>query len=113
MSLSITDLDEFHQYFNGVMSRTAHHAPNVDEIIFTIVGGVLWKATHNIKVREQDGETKNILWFNVGDKRYTLRYEHGNGGSIELLSGTLQGSFVARFDNQTTLSAVRQVFSTL
>ena len=115
MSLTITDFNQLHDYFDKVIGRTHHHAHNVDEIALSIIGAVLWKATKEITVREQDGETKNVLWFTVGSNKYVLRYKHlgVNTGAIELLRGSLQGVVIHSFDNSIPTATIKQVFGLL
>ena len=47
MALSIKTITDLHDYFSGVMNRANHHANSVNEVILTILGGVIWKSTEN------------------------------------------------------------------
>jgi len=112
MALTITTLDRLNQYINGVMERADHHGQNVNEVILTLAGGVLWRATQDVEVRTYNNETANILWLVVGNNRYALAFNHQTG-NIELRERTQTGNVLATFNNGTTASQVKQVFAQL
>jgi hypothetical protein len=113
MALTIQDFNQLHLYVDNVMvNGVLHHAPNVRDIALAVVGGVVWKATQDIKVMTRNGVTKNVLWFYVGSAKYALTYVHATG-DIELRSGSLQGTPIAIFNNSTGANNVLQIFSGL
>jgi hypothetical protein len=112
MALTIKAFNELHDYLNKVIDRSHHHANNVDEVVLPLIGAVLWRADTEILVREQDGETKNVLWFTVGSDRYVFRYNHTKQ-CIDLLKDSLQGKLLHSFDNSSTVTGIKHIFSTL
>ena len=112
MPLTITTLNLLNEYINGVIGRADHHAPNVDQVVLTLAGAVIWRATEDVSVRTYAGETANILWLVVGANRYALAYNH-QSGNIELRERTQNGNVLATFNNQTTAAQVKQIFAGL
>lgn len=112
MALTITTLTLLNQYINGVMERADHHAQNVNEIVLTLGGAVIWKATQDVEVRTYNNETANILWLTVGQNRYALAFNHQTG-DIELRERTQNGAVLATFNNATTSNQVKQIFNRL
>jgi Integron cassette protein VCH_CASS1 chain len=112
MALSISTLDLLNRYINGVMGRADHHGENVNQVVLTLVGAVIWKATQDVEVRTYNDETANILWLTVGSKRYAIGYNH-NSENIELRERTQNGTVLAEFNNDSTAGDVKQIFSGL
>ena len=112
MALTVNTLTLLNEYINGVMSRADHHGQNVNEVVLTLVGAVIWRATQDVEVRTYAGETANILWLTVNTNRYALVFNH-NTGNIEIRNRTQNGVVLASFDNMTTANQVKQIFLTL
>lgn len=112
MALTITTLTLLNEYINGVMNRADHHAQNVNEIVLTLAGAVIWRATQDVEVRTYNDETANILWLTVNDHRYVLAYNHQTG-NIEVRDRNQNGIVLATFNNTSTAADVKRVFSTL
>ena len=114
MSLTVTEIEELRAYLKGVMDRADHHAGNVNEIALALVGAILWRKNDDepIKVMVREGETTNVLWVRIGQKRYAFSYNHTER-CIELREGGLQGATLYIFSNGTPLSDVRKIFETL
>ena len=112
MALTVNTLTLLNEYINGVMSRADHHGQNVNEIVLSLAGAVVWKATQDVEVRMYNGETANILWLTVNKNRYALAFNH-NTGNIEIRDRTQTGTVLASFNNSTTTNQVKQIFSTL
>lgn len=113
MAKSVTDIDELQRYMLGVMARADHHAGEVNEIALALAGAIVWKKDdQTIKVMSRDGETKNVLWVNIGGNKYAFSYNHDTQ-NIEMRKGTIQGSVLHAFDNNTPLSDIRQIFDAL
>ncbi|MBS1977859.1 MAG: hypothetical protein JST46_10845 [Bacteroidetes bacterium] len=112
MALTITTLKLLNGYINGVMQRAEHHAESVNEIVLTLAGAVIWKATQDVEVRTYGDETANILWLTVGQNRYALGFNH-HSGEIELHERTQNGIVLASFSNKSTAEQVKQVFDRL
>lgn len=113
MPQQVTDIDVLRDYLRGVMDRADHHAQKVNEVALAVAGGVVWrKDDEPLEVMTRGGEMKNVLWFKVGGKRYTLSYNH-DSGEIELRQGTTQGAVIASFSNAMSNAQVRQIFGAL
>ena len=113
MPITPHDVDTLKRYVDGVMSRAGHHAGQVSAAALALLGPVLWRADPgSIELRTQDDKLANMLWFNVGTKRYALLYAHRNL-QIELRERTQQGSVLHSFDNTTSLSQIHDAFTGL
>lgn len=111
MAIEVSTIEILQTYFNGVMERT-HHAPNVEGVALALLGAVIWRSTGEIEVREYAGRPANMLWFYVGDQRYTLLYDHVEE-QIQLLERSGRGDVIAVFDNSTPYNEVIRVFGEL
>ena len=111
MSVVISDLQVLHEYINGVMGRSDHHAFDVNEIALAIAGGVAWRADE-IRALERNGEMKNVVWFAINGVWYALSYQH-TPAQIKLLQGSLQGAIIATFTNATPIADVKNIFHNL
>ncbi len=109
MALTITTLNLLNQYIGGVMQRADHHGQNVNEVVLTLAGAVIWRATQDVEVKTYKDAMANILWLTIGANRYALAYNHQTS-SIELRERTQQGNVVASFSNQTTAAEVKRIF---
>lgn len=76
MALTITTLTRLNEYINAVMNRADHHGQNVNEIVLTLAGAVIWRATQDVEVRTYKEQTANILWLTVNGNRYAITYNH-------------------------------------
>jgi hypothetical protein len=112
MALTIDTLNLLNSYILGVMDRADHHGENVNEIVLTLAGAVVWKATQDVEVRMHQGSMANVLWLTVGVNRYAIAYNH-NSQDIEIRERSQQGDVIATFNNQTTNLEVKQVFAKL
>ena len=113
LAVTVKDIDTLQEYIKGVMGRADHHAGNVNEIALALVGAIVWKKdTLSIKVMEREGETKNVLWVNINNKKYAFVYNHDTG-RIDMREKTIQGPNLHEFDNNTSLSTLRTIFDAL
>lgn len=112
MALTITTLNLLNQYINGVMERADHHGQNVNEIVLTLAGAVIWRATQDVEVRTYNDETGNILWLTINGHRYAIAYNH-NTLNIEIRDRNQNGTVLATFNNTNTALEVKKIFSTL
>ncbi len=112
MPLTITTLTLLNEYINGVMNRADHHGQNVNEIVLTLAGAVIWRATQDVEVRTYNDETANILWLTINGHRYAIAYNHLTG-DIEIRDRNQNGSVLATFNNSTSATVVKAIFSGL
>ena len=112
MALTITTLTLLNEYINGVMNRANHHGQNVNEVVLTLAGAVVWKATQDLEVRTYGDSTANILWLTVNGRRYATAYNH-QAEKIEIRDRSQNGEVLASFNNQTTAAAIKQFFASL
>ncbi len=78
-----------------------------------IAGAIVWEKDNDpIEVYAKEGEMKNVLWVRIGGQRYAFSYNHTNG-TIEMRTGTTQGSLVNSFSNSTPVTDVWQFFKFL
>jgi hypothetical protein len=112
MALTIKTLTVLNEYINGVMSRADHHGQNVNEIVLTLAGAVIWRATQDIEVRTYNEETANILWLTINEHRYALAYNH-KIGEIEIRDRNQNGTVLATFNNSISATKVKEIFAGL
>ncbi len=112
MALKIEDIRLMKRYFEGVMSRANHHAENVNEVILSLAGGVIWRGA-DIDVRTYKDKTANMLWMRTDSgKGYCFIFNHSNW-LIEVHEDTMAGKLLRVFSNQDSNSDVKEFFETL
>lgn len=109
MSVKITTFGELKQYAVGVVARADCHGPNVNEVVYALIGFLIVK-TDGIEVRGHQGSMTNVLWCRYGGKRFAFSYTHEDGGAIVLRRRNLQGPEVARFTNQSSVEDFQKAF---
>lgn len=112
MALTITTLTLLNEYINGVMNRADHHGQNVNEIVLTLAGAVIWRATQDVEVRTYNEETANILWLTVNGHRYAIAYNHQTF-NIEIRDRNQNGVVLATFNNLSSANDVKRIFAGL
>lgn len=112
MALSIDGIQILRNYFNGVMDRANHHAENVNEIALAILGGIIWKSTDEIQVKQYAGSPANILWMYVGENKYCFAFNHETG-NIEVRRASYKGEVIIEFNNTSSVAEVKQFFEAL
>ena len=109
---TITTLDEFQVYLNGVMRRAVHHAGSVSQVILVMASAVIWRKEGKIRIRAQLGEFKNSMWVYIGGNRYAISFNHKTG-QIEVREKNLLGRVLRSFDNSNTTEEVFLYFRDL
>ena len=96
------------------MKRSEHHAPNVNEVIYPLVGLVILNMDDesDIQVRGSEGATGNILWFKMNNQRYAFRYEHKDD-TIEIRKNSFKGDRIAKVNNSTSIADLKAIFENL
>lgn len=113
MAISADDVRVLHAYAKGVMDRAHHHAGEVKGIALALLGGIIWRGDPGtIEIKQYDGNLANVLWVEIGGKRYAFAYNHDTE-EIEIRDRTQSGSPLHRFTNQTPVSDVEAVFRNL
>jgi hypothetical protein len=114
MAKKLQTVDELQDYFVGVVKRAEHHAQNVEEIIYPLLGMIIaFKDKKNvIEVWTQNGETGNLLWAKINGTRYAFKYVH-TPVSIEIRKNNYKGNIVNTITNKNTLKTLRNVFKNL
>jgi len=113
MPKSITNVNDLQGYLKGVIYRADHHAPEVEEIALAVFGAIVWKKDiDEIKVMEQDGDMKNVLWVIMSGNKYAFSYNHKDK-TIEMRKGTTRGIVIKAFDNSNTCADVLNFFKDL
>lgn len=112
MALTINTLTLLNEYINGVMNRADHHAENVNEIVLTLAGAVIWRATQDVEVRTYNDKTANILWMTINGHSYAIAYNH-HSGNIEIRDRNQNGTVLGTCNNETTAGEVKAIFSGL
>lgn len=114
MAISLNTVDELQEHLLGVFERSAHHAGEVDQVLLSLIGGLLWrkKPGDPVKVNTKEGAGGNVIWFRVDSIRYALLYSHEER-FIKLMGGGRKGELVQTFTNDTPVSELIRVFASL
>jgi hypothetical protein len=114
MPLAVTDVEILKDYITGVMTRAEHHANQVEQIALALVGAIVWRKDEgkDIRVMQQDGSTKNVLWVSIGSAMYAFSYNHA-AKTIDMRIGNMRGAVLHQFSNKTPLSTLYQIFEGL
>ena len=112
MASKINEVDVLQEYIKQLTVKSDHHAKNVNEIIFPLIGTIVWKKTGDMQVLERDGEIKNVLWVYIGSKKYAFSYNH-NKFKIEMREKSIKGKVLFSFDNNTNVKDIVENFSNL
>ncbi|HUU86843.1 MAG TPA: hypothetical protein VMX17_03725 [Candidatus Glassbacteria bacterium] len=114
MAKIIESIEMLKEYFNEVIERANHHAPNVSKITYTLLGLIIFKKDKNsaIEVRSYEGATGNILWVTINNTRYAFRYEHTDD-TIEIRKDTFKGELIYKVDNTTSMDELLNTFNNL
>jgi Integron cassette protein VCH_CASS1 chain len=114
MPISLVNVDELQEHLLGVLRRSDHHAGDVNEVLLTISGAILWRKNPSdpVKVNTKEGAGGNVIWFRVEGTRYALLYNHVES-RIELTEGGRKGELLHTFTNATPTAEVVRVFAGL
>jgi hypothetical protein len=113
MAITANDVDVLHRYANGVMGRADHHAGEVKGIALALLGGIIWRGEPgSVEIKQYAGELANVLWVQIGGKRYALAYNHKTK-KIEIRDRTTSGAVLHSFDDQTPAPDVEAAFRAL
>jgi hypothetical protein len=114
MALTAKSVKDVQGYFQGVVARAEHHAINVTEVIYPLLGLIILHldSGSDIKVREYNGTPANMLWVQIKGKRYAFRYDHTND-NIEIRDGGLNGAVLHTVDNSNNIPSLVTIFEKL
>ena len=114
MSISLVNVEDLQEHLLGVFERSAHHAGEVNEVLLTLSGAILWRKNPKdaVKVNTKEGAGGNVIWFRVDNTRYVLLYSHEER-VIKLVEGGRKGTLIQTFTNATSTNEVARVFATL
>jgi hypothetical protein len=114
MPISLVNVDDLQEHLFGVLRRSDHHAGDVNEVLLTIAGAILWRKSPQdpVKVNTKEGAGGNVIWFRVDGTRYVLLYNH-ELRRIELAQGGRKGELIHTFTNESSTAEVVRVFAGL
>lgn len=114
MSIPLPQVQDLQEHLLGVFERSAHHAGEVNEVLLSLIGAMLWRKNPQdvIKVNTKEGTAGNVVWFRVDNTRYALLYSHEER-VIKLVESGRKGNVVETFTNATPTTEVARVFATL
>ena len=104
------DIYDIGEYFRGVVERAEHHAKPTTNTVYFLLGAVLQFSKGNIIVRTYKGETTNVVWFYVNERRYCLVYNHDKK-QIELRNNSHIGECLYEYDDSVSLDYIRKSFT--
>ena len=111
MPIQLNSVGDLQTYLTGIINRASHHAPEIEEVILSLVGAVvLFKDTETpLEARSWRGSLANVLWVTHNGQRYAFTYNH-DSGQIDIKRGSTRGIVVGSFDNQTPIGQVINIF---
>ncbi len=114
MAVRVNEVEVLKEHFLKVVERSEHHVPNVNEVIYPLLGFIILIMDENsdIQVRSNEGDTGNMLWLTTNGHRYAFRYEEDDE-SIVIRKGSFAGDVIAKVNNSTTTIELKQIFSNL
>lgn len=113
MAITAKDVEQLHEYAEGVMNRADHHAGKVKGAALTILGGLIWRADPDtIRMRQYGGAPANMLWVKVKGKDYAIRYEHTTE-QIELRDGKQNGAMLHSIDDTMPVADIQAIIAAL
>lgn len=113
MPITATDVEVLHRYAEGVMGRADHHAAQVKGVALALLGGIIWRGEPgSIEIKQFAGGLANVLWVNIGGRRYAFAYNHDTG-MIEIRDRKQSGPALHSFNNQTPVADVEAIFRAL
>jgi hypothetical protein len=113
MAITAKDVEELHEYAEGVMGRADHHAGQVKSIALALLGGIIWRGEpDSIRIRRFSGSPANMLWVTISGRVYVFAYNHATQ-KIEIRDRTQTGAVLHSFDDQTPVTDVEAVFRAL
>ncbi len=114
MAINVSEVEVLKRLFLKVIERADSHAPNVNEIIYPLLGFILLITDEksDIQVRPSDEANGNMLWLTTNGHRYAIRYED-NEKSIVIRKGNFMGAMIASVNNSTTTNELKLIFNQL
>jgi hypothetical protein len=113
MAITAKDVEQLHEYAEGVMGRAGHHAGNVRGAALTILGGIIWRADpDSIRIRQYAGSPANMLWIKVAGRDYAFRYDH-TSERIEIRDGSQKGSVLHTLDDTMSVADIQGIIQAL
>lgn len=114
MAVCVSEVELLKTLFIKVVERANSHAPNVNEIIYPLLGFILLITDEesDIQVRPSEGENGNMLWLTTNGHRYAFRYEESEK-SIVIRKRSFTGAMVASVNNSTPINELKHIFSQL
>jgi hypothetical protein len=112
MAQRLDKLAELQEYARGVVTRAAHHAHNVENVLDYLLGQViLHHDPGSVECRTYKNKPTNILRFSVRQRAVALAYNHK--GQVELREGNEHGHVLATFTNADSRQHIAQEFGKL
>ena len=115
MPVPVSDLKTLRTYLRGVLGKAKHHAPNVEEIVLALAGGVISRqgsAPLEVRSAPRGGMGLTLTFVSSRRRRYCLSYNHAKK-CIELRDKSFMGPVLHSFTNATPVADVASIFATL
>ena len=113
MAITAEDVQQLHEYAEGVMGRAGHHAGRVKGVALALLGGIIWRADPgSIRIRQFAGSPANMLWATIRGRTYVFAYNH-DLEAIEVRDRTQSGAVLHHFDDSASLAAIHAAVEAL
>lgn len=110
----LNSVDELQTYLTGVINNARDHAPEVEEVIFALVGALILEKDSGVPLQAGTyrGRMANVLRATIRSEAYVFSYDHDNG-QIIIKRGNQQGPVVGQFSNRTSIRSIIRIFRNL
>jgi Integron cassette protein VCH_CASS1 chain len=114
MPIHADDVETLHDFAVGVMARGQHDAPKVRAVALAILGGIIWRVDPgSIEIRFGERNLGNALrWISGSGREYVCTYNH-HAGQLEMHDQSREGAALHSFTNETPITDIERIFSTL
>jgi hypothetical protein len=114
MPIHADDVETLHDFTIGFMARGQHQASTVRGIALAVLGGIIWRVDPgSIQIRSSADKLANALrWISVSGREYVCTYNH-HTDQLEIHDQSRAGAALHRFTNETPVTDIERIFSTL
>jgi Integron cassette protein VCH_CASS1 chain len=114
MTQEVDSVNTLKVYIKEVVEKAEHHAGNVNHVVLVLAGAILWKKDEGaeLAIGTYLGRRVNMLWVKINGILYAFSYNYRDQ-QIVMKKGGKFGDVIHRFDNETPMGLIYQIFSKL
>lgn len=114
MPIHADDVETLNEITVGFMARGQHEASRVRGIALAILGAIIWRVdAGSIEIRPGAGKLANALRrISVSGREYVCTYNQ-HTDALEIHDQSKAGAALHSFTNETPITDIERIFSTL